>query len=114
MVMIYGIRSCDACRAARKWLKQHAIEHEYRDIRDDGLDEALLQHWALAAGWETMINQRSITWRKIPAVDRSNLNHDRAIQLIMTFPTVMKRPVLDLGEEVIVGFNEERYQNSFS
>ncbi len=114
MINIYGIRSCDTCRKARKWLEKHNVEHRYLDIRDDGLDEESLIRWQKTAGWEELLNKRSITWRKIPEFDRAELDAERAYQLILAYPTVMKRPVLDLGASVILGFNESDYIELFS
>ena len=114
MVRIYGIKSCDTCRTARRWLEQHQINHEYLDIREDGLDADLLHRWETATGWESLVNKRSITWRKIPELDREDLDGDRAVQLILAYPTVLKRPVLDLGDRVILGFDEDSYRDSLT
>ena len=110
-ITIHGIRSCSNCRAAIQWLKTHDIEHEYRDIRDDGLTDELLKKWQGLVEWETLLNKRSITWRKIPPVDCSDLNPDNARQLILGYPTILKRPVLDLGDLLILGFDEARYSS---
>lgn len=109
MKKIYGIRNCDTCRKALKWLETNNIEHEFLDIRADGIDEKLIRRWQKAAGWEALLNKRSITWRKIPPFDREELNADKACELIMNFPTVMKRPVLDDGKRIILGFDGSNY-----
>lgn len=114
MVRIYGIKSCDNCRRARKWLTDHDVEHEYVDIRSDGLPAEIVAHLQAAAGWEALLNKRSITWRKIPAWDREELDAERARQLILTYPTVMRRPVLDLGDRVLLGFEEADYSEAFT
>jgi arsenate reductase len=110
-VKLYGIRSCDNCRAARTWLDEHGIDHDYVDIRADGLEDADLRRWEKAAGWEELLNRRSITWRKIPAVDREDLDARAARRLILAYPTVLKRPVLDLGDDVLLGFDEDAYRD---
>ncbi len=111
MVTIHGIRNCDSCRAARAWLRRHGIDHEYVDIRVDGLSASQLERWQAAVGWEPLLNRRSITWRKIPAFDRDNLDADTARALILEHPTVMRRPVLDTGTgQVLLGFDADRYQ----
>ncbi|TDJ47182.1 MAG: Spx/MgsR family RNA polymerase-binding regulatory protein [Gammaproteobacteria bacterium] len=109
MTKIYGIRSCDTCRKALAWLASHHIKYEFIDLRADGIDEGLVRRWQKVAGWETLLNKRSITWRKIPPFDREDLNADKACELILSFPTVMKRPVLDNGKQVILGFNGLSY-----
>ena len=110
MTTIYGIKSCDTCRSAQQWLRRNDVEHKYHDIRTDGLSEEILDRWQEAVGWESLINKRSITWRKIPSVDRESLDSESALQLILTYPTVMKRPVLDTGSAVLVGFDEDRFR----
>ena len=109
MTKIYGIRNCDTCRTAWKWLESHDIEYEFIDIRQDGLDEKLVRRWQKAVGWETLLNKRSVTWRKIPPFDREELDENSACELILNFPTVMKRPVLASGKRIILGFDESSY-----
>jgi arsenate reductase len=108
---VYGIRSCDACRKALKWLVQNDVEHRYVDIRETELDGALISRWMKTAGWESLINRRSTTWRNIPEPERSQLSGQTACDLILKYPTVMKRPALDLGEKVVVGFDAAVYAN---
>jgi len=108
-ITLYGIRSCSNCKAAIHWLSAHGIQHAYQDIRDDGLSEDLLTRWQQTENWEALINKRSITWRKIPDVDRCELDPDTARQLILNYPTILKRPVLDLGDRLILGYDEADY-----
>jgi len=111
MITIYGIRSCDTCRNALKWLDEKNVEHKYVDIRTDGLDSDLLLRWQKSVAWEDLLNKRSITWRKIPELDRSDLDSEKARDMILNYPTVLKRPVLDLGSRVILGFDASVYGN---
>ena len=106
---VYGIRNCDSCRKARKWLEANSVEFRFQDIRDAGLDESLLKKWQQQAGWEKLLNKKSVTWRKIPSFDRNDLDADRARALILEYPTVMKRPVLDTGTLLLVGFDATEY-----
>jgi arsenate reductase len=110
VIKIYGIRNCDSCREARRWLEARDMDHEFIDIRTDGIELETVQRWQELGDWETMINQRSITWRKIPQFDRAELDAKKTCQLILTYPTVMKRPVLEFEDQVIFGFDEEAYQ----
>jgi arsenate reductase len=112
VIKIYGIRSCDSCRNAQKWLKKQGIEFDYIDIRADGIDEQTLHRWAQAVEWENLLNKRSITWRKIPDIDRVDLNADSAVRLIDNYPTVLKRPVLEYGDQVLLGFDEDQYKST--
>ncbi|MDH3305639.1 MAG: Spx/MgsR family RNA polymerase-binding regulatory protein [Gammaproteobacteria bacterium] len=109
MLTVYGIMSCDTCRNARKYLAQHDIEFRFHDIRDDGLDIQMLERWAGRIDWTKLVNKRSLTWRKIPEVDRSDLNRHRAFALILDQPTLLKRPVLESEAFLAVGFSEKRF-----
>ncbi len=106
MTTLYGLKSCDTCQSARRWLEDHSVDFSFHDIRADGLSEELLEHWQQNLGWEAIINKRSITWRKIPPVDREALDAESALQLILTYPTVMKRPIVDTGAQLLIGFDE--------
>jgi arsenate reductase len=111
LIKLYGIGNCDACRNAIKWLKDHGIEHEFVNIRDAGMDEKKLMSWQKLLGWEALLNKRSLTWRKIPSIDRGNLDSTKARQLILQYPAVMKRPVLDIGTGLVLGFDELAYKS---
>lgn len=109
MVTLYGIRSCDTCRRAKCWLEKRNVEFRFVDIRRETLNAAQIEHWQSQVGWQPLINTKSVTWRKIPEFDRSNLHAGNARDLILAYPTVMKRPVLDLGDKSILGFDERVY-----
>ena len=109
MTKLYGIRNCDSCRKAMKWLESNDIKYEFIDIRADGIDEQLIWGWQKVVGWEALLNKRSVTWRKIPPFDREALNSDTACTLILNFPTVMPRPVLVSGTHVVLGFDGSNY-----
>ncbi len=109
MINLYGIRACDNCRKAWRWLEKRDIEFRFCDVRDEALDESRLKKWQQQLGWEPLLNKKSITWRKIPPFDRAELNERNARTLILNFPTVMKRPVLDMGTQVVLGFDADEY-----
>lgn len=111
---LYGIKNCDTCRAAHQWLDSNKVAHDFHDIRADGLNTELLDRWQTAVGWESLVNRRSITWRKIPSVDREALDPAAAVQLILAYPTVMKRPVIDTGVDVLVGFDKDAFAAALS
>ncbi len=113
MLTVYGIPSCDSCRNARKWLTEHGKEHRFHDLRADGLDKEMLQRWARALEWEKLLNTRSLTWRKVPEVDRASLNSNRAMALMLDQPTLVKRPVLETDDIVVVGFSPASYSELF-
>lgn len=109
MLTVYGIKSCDTCRNARKYLAEHDIEFRFHDVRDDGLDIQMLERWSARIDWEKLLNRRSISWRKIPEVDRNDMDRDRAFALMIDRPTLLKRPVLESEKFLAVGFSEIRF-----
>lgn len=110
MTKLYGIRSCGSCQLATRWLDDNGIEYEFVDVRDEGVEDSVIERWQETLGWESLLNKRSITWRKIPQFDREDLNATKVRELILNFPTVMKRPVLDTGANVLLGFDKYAYK----
>jgi arsenate reductase len=104
------IASCDTCRKARRWLDAHGADYRVHDLREDGLDIQTLERWADRADWQTLLNTKSLTWRRLPEVDRTNVTRDRALALMLDQPTLVKRPVLEHGKSVVVGFTPEAYE----
>lgn len=113
MITLYGIRSCDTVRKARRWLDQHNIEYTYHDLREDGLSRARAGAWIEALGHDGLVNRRSATWKTLPAELRDNLDDRQALAAVLDHPTLIKRPVLDTGSELHTGFSPERYQALF-
>lgn len=111
MLTVYGIKSCDTCRKARKYLSDRNIDHEFHDVRDDGLDIQMLERWADRIGWEKLLNKRSLSWRKIPEVDRNDMTRDKALAAMIDKPTLIKRPVLESPVFMAVGFSEKRFSD---
>ena len=109
MLVVYGIKSCDTCRRARKYLTDHNIDFRFHDVRDDGLDIQMLERWNQRIGWQRLLNKQSLTWRKIPEVDRNDMNHDKALAAMIDNPTLVKRPVLETDDFIAVGFSEKRF-----
>lgn len=114
MLTVYGIKSCDTCRRARKYLAEHDIEFRFHDVRDDGLDTSMLERWSERIVWTKLLNKQSLSWRKIPEVDRTDINRDSAFALIIDWPTLLKRPVLEADNFLAVGFSEKRFEEFWS
>jgi Spx/MgsR family transcriptional regulator len=106
VITVYGIRNCDTCRKARKWLEDEGIEHRFHDFRADGLDRKTLAGWVNELGWETLLNRRGTTWRQLPETDREGLAPDSATALMLQHPTLIKRPVFASGGGTLVGFTK--------
>jgi arsenate reductase len=107
---MYGIPNCDTVKKARDWLASNGTVFEFHDYKKAGIDRASLERWVAEHGWETVLNRAGTTFKKLPDADRVDLNADKAIQLMLTQPSMIKRPVLDLGDRRIVGFKPDVYQ----
>lgn len=114
MLTVFGIKSCDTCRRARKYFAENDIEFGFHDVRDDGLDIQMLERWASRIDWEKLLNKKSLTWRKIPEVDRAEMNQAKAFALMLENPTLVKRPVLESEAFIAVGFSEKRFSDYLS
>jgi arsenate reductase len=109
MLTVYGIKSCDTCRRARKYLAENDFEFRFHDVREDGLDIQMLERWANRADWHNLLNKKSLTWRKVPEADRAGLTRERALALILDHPTLLKRPLLESPAFIAIGFSEKRF-----
>jgi len=107
--LLYGIRNCDTMKKARAWLESHGIEYRFHDYKVDGIDRERLEKWAQAVGWEVLLNRAGTTFRKLPDSQKEGVTHARAIQLMLEQPSMIKRPVLERGAKLLVGFNPENY-----
>ena len=111
--ILHGIPNCDTVKKARVWLDQHGVDFEFHDYRKVGIDRASLQRWVAEHGWEVVLNRAGTTFRKLPDADRVGLDADKAIALMLIQPSMIKRPVLDLGDRRLVGFKPEAYEAAF-
>src|SRR5262245_25564631 len=109
MIGLYGIKNCDTMKKARAWLDAHAVEYRFHDYKVEGVDRARLERWCAAHGWEALLNRASTTFRKLPEADKMQLDERKAIALMLAQPSMIKRPVLELGKEILVGFKPEVY-----
>lgn len=107
---LYGIKNCDTVKKARNWLDQNGIAYRFHDFRTDGLTPELLQHFADHLDWNKLLNRSSTSWRQLSADQQSDLTQEKAMQLMLTTPTLIKRPVLESGDKLMLGFKAENYQ----
>ncbi len=110
---LFGIPNCDTVRKARRWLDDEIIPYQFHDFRKDGLDDTLLAAWIEQAGWETLLNRRGSTWRRLSDAARQGINAQRAQALMLEQPTLIKRPILAIGTHLEVGFEADHYQTLF-
>ena len=114
MTTVYGIKNCDTMKKARRWLDEHGVAHQFHDYKKDGIDEKTLQTWCKKLGWETLLNRRGTTWRKLPDKVKDNINETSAIKIMLDNPSIIKRPLLRSGSKYLAGFNENDYRKLFS
>lgn len=110
-ITVYGIKNCDTVKKARAWLDEHAIAYEFHDYKAAGIDRSRLQRWCDSLGWETVMNRAGTTFRKLPVAEQSGLNADKAMELMLKQPSMIKRPLLDLGGRYLIGFKPQTYAN---
>ena len=111
MITLYGIKNCDSVKKARKWLDANHIDYQFHDLREDGLSDKQVTAWVKELGWETVVNKRSTTWKQLDEATRHNMDQASAIKTLVAHPTLIKRPLLDTGNEHTVGFKEADYKN---
>jgi len=108
-ITIYGIKNCDTMKKARAWLDNHGVDYAFHDYKTAGIEHAKLEGWAKKVGWETLLNRAGTTFKKLPDKDKDGVTEKIAIALMLAQPSMIKRPVLDLGGRVLVGFKPETY-----
>ena len=110
-ITIYGIKNCDTMKKARLWLDQHGVAYAFHDYKTDGIDRARLERWSKKLGWETLLNRNGTTFRDLPEAQKQGLDADKAIALMLAQPSMIKRPVLDLGGgRLLAGFKPAAYE----
>ena len=107
---LYGIKNCDTMKKARAWLDAKGVSYAFHDYKAQGIDRARLEGWARSVGWEALLNRSGTTFRKLPEGDKSGLDEGRALALMLDQPSMIKRPVLDLGGRLLVGFKPDEYE----
>jgi len=106
-VRVYGIRNCDTMKKAFAWLDEHHVAWELHDYKRDGAPAERLAAWVQALGWERLANTRGTTWRKLPEADRKDLDQARALALLAAHPSAIRRPIVEAGGELLVGFDAD-------
>lgn len=108
-VILFGIKNCDTMKKAFNWLSENGVDYEFTDYKKAGVAAAHLADWSQRAGWETLLNKRGLTWKKLTDAERADVNEAKAIELMAQYPSLIKRPVLDTGRQLIIGFTPENY-----
>lgn len=106
---LYGIKACDTMKKARTWLDEHGLNYDFHDYKSAGIDRAHLEAWCNEHGWQTVLNRAGTTFRKLDDAAKADLDQARAIELMLAQPSMIKRPVLDLGGRTLIGFKPDLY-----
>lgn len=106
---LYGIKACDTMKKARTWLDEQEVAYAFHDYKASAIDRENLTRWCAEHGWETVLNRAGTTFRKLDEAQKADLNQAKAIELMLAQPSMIKRPVLDLGNRTLVGFKPELY-----
>jgi arsenate reductase (glutaredoxin) len=109
MIKIFGIKNCDTMKKAFTWLTENGIDYEFVDYKKAGVAAAHLADWSQRAGWEILLNKRGLTWKKLSEEERAAVDAEKALKLMAQYPSLIKRPVLDTGKQLLVGFTPENY-----
>lgn len=113
MTTIYGIKACDTMKKARAWLDTRGVAYEFHDYKAVGIDRPRLEAWAQQVGWEVLLNRAGTTFRKLTDAQKADIDQAKAIELMLSQPSMIKRPVLEAGGKLLVGFKPEQYAAVF-
>ena len=113
-IRIYGIKNCDTMKKARAWLDGHGVAYDFHDYKVVGIERGRLEGWASKVGWESLLNRAGTTFRKLPDKDKDGLTEKKAIALMLAQPSMIKRPVLDVGGKLLVGFKPDIYAKALA
>lgn len=106
---LYGIKACDTMKKARTWLDQQGVAYHFHDYKSVGIDRETLEKWCSEHGWQVVLNRAGTTFRKLDEIQKADLDQAKAIELMLAAPSMIKRPVLDLGDRTLIGFKPELY-----
>ncbi len=112
-ISVYGIKACSTVKKARDWLDAQGVAYVFHDYKLEGADPERLAAWCKEFGWEIVLNRSGTTFRKLPEADQENLDVGKAVALMLAQPSMIKRPVVDLGSRRLIGFKPELYRDAF-
>ena len=108
-VTVHGIKACDTMKKARAWLEARGVAYDFHDYKASGIDPKTLKAWANQVGWEALLNRSGTTFRRLPGADRQDIDEKKAVALMLAHPSMIKRPVLEKGGRLTVGFKPQTY-----
>lgn len=114
MITLFGIKNCDTIKKTKKWLENNQLDYQFHDYRVDGLDAEWLAQMLENHGWETLLNKRGTTYRQLSDEQKTNINNTKALALLSEFPAMIKRPILQQNDTVVIGFNATQLEETFA
>ena len=114
MITVYGIKNCDTMKKARTWLDSHGVQYQFHDYKSAGIAADVVKRWVGQVGWEVLLNRAGTTFRKLPDEQKTGLNAGKAIGLMVAQPSMIKRPVLEKGQRLLVGFDPASYKKELT
>ena len=114
MTTLYGVPNCDTVKKARVWLAAHDVDYAFHDYKKAGVPADHLRDWVARVGWEALLNRAGTTFRKLPETDKADLDETRAVALMLAHPSAIRRPVVEVDGELLVGFAPDRYADAFT
>ncbi len=112
MITLYGIKNCDSVKKATKYLNALGIEYTFFDYKKELPNSDLLESWVADFGWDTVLNKRGMTYRKLDEHIKKNLNRDNVVEILLAHPSAIKRPILSTQKTTLIGFNADEYANT--
>jgi len=112
-IHVYGIKACDTMKKARTWLEAHGVAYEFHDYKSEGASRETVSRWISQVGWERVLNRNGTTFRKLADVERTDLDAEKALGLMVANPSMIKRPVIEGAGELVLGFSPEVYAKVF-
>ena len=113
-VALYGIKNCDTMKKARAWLDAQGVAYAFHDYKTEGVERAKLEAWVRELGWESVLNRAGTTFRALPEKDKTGLDASKAVALMLAQPSMIKRPILDLGKRRLAGFKPDLYERELA
>lgn len=113
-IILYGIKNCDKIKKAQQWLNSNQITFQFHDYRKDGIDQPLIDRFAEQLGWENLINKRGTTYRQLDEQLKTHLDQEKTLALLINYPAMIKRPVLQISDQYFLDFSAQRYQDIFN
>lgn len=111
---MFGIPNCDTIKKAKLWLQQNNISFDFHDYKKQGADENILKDAIDTFGIDAVLNKRGTTYRKLTDEVKASINEQTVIQVLAEYPSMIKRPILQHKNTLIVGFKDSQYQEFFS